>query len=621
MSLSDDKFFRQLSVQRDLRLSPTPQNDAWITSEKAQNIKKWITYYRRNWDLFAEEVLGIKLYPVQKYKIHLMGIADVFWDVSSRGASKSFLCGLGAIIAMCLYPNSEIIITANVSFQGQKLAEEKIRDEIVVKLSPYLRYLYEHGFLTIKTGGSNDAYVYTIKNTLNDSSIGVVTCSESARGTRATMIIYEEARLLKKSLIDSVFEFMGHNRPAPYMLNKKYQTSRWQETTKSLYITSTRYEWEWFIRAYRQAVAYQFTKVRETYVTVAEDFYTAIWEGTRTWKDYRKLKRQVSPSDFLMEGLNETMGVMEDAFFNLKEFVENQEIEEAFVPPTNIQIATGSVPKFRKKGVDEIRIVAIDFAFANKTAKTGVDNDNTIIECVAGIWKGDHFERRVEYITQWEASDSTGAAWRVRELRQDFEADYIVHDIRAGGETVFNIMTEYREHPKRGFGWDAHGLTVADKIDYQTVSQAKLDDLKHRTVDPEAIPCLIPMIGSSDNNSTWWLLLRKQLELGNIKFLVPLERKRELLEDSGEFFKLQSEELAEVLAPYGETDLLIQEAVALNLDVVKDKIVLKEDRNKTKDRVVVLSYVNAIFDKIENAWNKQLQEKDDFDIDDLELVF
>ena len=125
--------------------------------------------------------------------------------------------------------------------------------------------------------------------------------------------------------------------------------------------------------------------MRETYVTVAEDFYTAIWEGTRTWKDYRKLKRQVSPSDFLMEGLNETMGIMEDAFFNLKEFVENQEIEEAFVPPTNIQIATGSVPKFRKKGVDEIRIVAIDFAFANKTAKTGVDNDNTIIECVAGI--------------------------------------------------------------------------------------------------------------------------------------------------------------------------------------------------------------------------------------------
>ena len=115
--------------------------------------------------------------------------------------------------------------------------------------------------------------------------------------------------------------------------------------------------------------------------------------------------------------------------------------------------------------------------------------------------------------------------------------------------------------------------------------------------------------------------LRHQLELGNIKFLTSLQNKQELLEDTGEYFKLSSEELAEVLAPYGETDLLIQEAVKLNIEIKQDKIVLKEDRNKTKDRVVVLSYVNYIFDKIENAWNKQLQEKDDFDIDDLELVF
>lgn len=162
---------------------------------------------------------------------------------------------------------------------------------------------------------------------------------------------------------------------------------------------------------------------------------------------------------------------------------------------------------------------------------------------------------------------------------------------------------------------------MCDRMDYQVISQAKYDDLVHRTVDPNAIPCLIPMIGSIDNNSAWWVSLRRQLELGNIKFLVPMSAKREILEDSGKYFNLSSEELAEVLAPYGETELLIQEAVALNLDVVKDKIVLKEDRNKTKDRVVVLSYANAIFDKIENAWNKQLQDKDEFDIEDLNLVF
>ena len=94
-----------------------------------------------------------------------------------------------------------------------------------------------------------------------------------------------------------------------------------------------------------------------------------------------------------------------------------------------------------------------------------------------------------------------------------------------------------------------------------------------------------------------------------------------MLEDTGEYFKVSSEELAEILAPYGETDLLIQEAVKLNIEIKQDKVVLKEDRNKTKDRVVVLSYVNYIFDKIENEWNRQLQTKDDIDWDDVELVF
>ena len=62
---------------------------------------------------------------------------------------------------------------------------------------------------------------------------------------RSTWNIYEEARLLKKSLIDSVFEPMGHCRPAKYLLSKEYQTPRWLEKARSTYITSARYKFEW----------------------------------------------------------------------------------------------------------------------------------------------------------------------------------------------------------------------------------------------------------------------------------------------------------------------------------------------------------------------------------------
>lgn len=621
MSLSNEKFFRQLAVKQDLQLATVRKNE-WAKTQKAERVKKWITYYRRNWEQYVEDVLQIQLYPVQKYKIHMMSVADVYWDVSTRGCAKTFLCGLGAIIAFNLYPHSEIVITASTIGQASIMVEKKIRDEIIKKLSPYLLYLYSNGYITISKGGANDSFAYIVENKLNGSTIMVAVCSDAARGLRSTINIYEEARLLKKTMVDSVFEPMGHNRSAPYLLKPEYKTSRWVETAKSIYLTSTRYEWEWFIRSYRKAVVRQFSKSKECYVTVAEDFYTAIWEGSRTWADYRKMKRELSDADFLMEGLNATQGMTEDSWFNLKQFVDNQEISEAFVPPTDNQVFTDTKPKFRiKDSMNEVRIIGVDFAFANKTGKTGVDNDNTIIECFAGIWKGNHFERRLEYITQWEASDSTGAMWRVRELFQDYNADYICMDGRSGGESLFNMVTENKEHPKRGQAWDSRGLTVSDRTDYHLVSQAKIDDYRHRTIDPYAIPCIFPVIGSTELNSSGWLSLRHQLDLGNIKFLKSLQTRRDELVDSGEFFKLQSEDLAETLAPYGETDLLIQEAVQLNVEIKQDRPILKEDRNKTKDRVVVLSYVNMIFDKIENAWNKQLQEKDDFDIDDLELVF
>ena len=104
--------------------------------------------------------------------------------------------------------------------------------------------------------------------------------------------------------------------------------------------------------------------------------------------------------------------------------------------------------------------------------------------------------------------------------------------------------------------------------------------------------------------------------------LVSMADKQQEMEDSGEYFKLTSEELADKLAPYGETDLLIQEAIKLNTEIKGDNLYLKEDNKATKDRVVVMSYVNIVIDKIEMEWNKRLtNDEEDYDIDDLQLVY
>lgn len=69
-----NRFFRQKAVQQELQLAKNANLD-WTQTDSAKNAKKWITRYRRNWDILAQELFEWKLYPVQLFKLHMMGVA------------------------------------------------------------------------------------------------------------------------------------------------------------------------------------------------------------------------------------------------------------------------------------------------------------------------------------------------------------------------------------------------------------------------------------------------------------------------------------------------------------------------------------------------------------------
>lgn len=319
---------------------------------------------------------------------------------------------------------------------------------------------------------------------------------------------------------------------------------------------------------------------------------------------------------FRMEDLNEMIGEAEDAFFTIQSFKDNQIIQSCFKPPTIQQLYMGTNLNNPKKKVDEVRLIISDFAFANTTSRE--QNDNTIIIFMSLHWKGNRFERCIDYIEGFPASDSLGAADRIRGLILDYEADYYILDLRNGGEVLFNYLTIPKENPERGIYWDCRGLGLADK--YQIIPQGKIDDLKNRTVDKNYKHCVIPMIGTSELNSVMWVELKKQLSCNNIKFLVSMQDRQTILEDNGDYFNLTTEELANELLPYGQTEELIREAINLKAEFKNDKVKLVEPRSGTKDRAVVLSYGNYIASLIENEWNKQNQIED-FDIDDIQLIW
>lgn len=584
--------------------------------QKEENAIEWLTLFqlRRNWHIYVDLVLGIKLRPFQMIMIYLMGISDVFFAICCRGLSKTFIVGLGNIVKMNLYPYTEAVITSSTVAQANKMVEDKIRDELIKKLSPYLLYMYEHEYLVITKPEDG----YRIENKLNGSTLRVLPCQDSSRGPRATILTYEETRLLKKGMVDSVFEKMAHPRQAKYLSNPVYGNNpRWKEECQHIYITSARYKFEWFWLLFKKTFTRIFTDTKVRCNIFAGDIFMAIDNGFKTWADYWNGKAG-GEMDFRMEDLNEMISEGDDAFFNLKSFKENQIIDRCFRPPTALQFFAGEQPDFPEKKEDEIRLVIMDIAFANTTGCT--KNDNTIITLMSAHWDGkkNRFERHIDYIEGHDASDTIGASDRFRYLKWVYDADYAAFDGRSGGEVIYNHLTEPLPMPNLGARWNGCGLSPAEK--YHVVSDAKLADYHSRVVDKNAVPCLIPVIATPEINSQGWLSLRKQLETNNMKFLISMQDYQNELTDSGEYYQYTAEELVNQLEPYGQTDMMVIEAVNLKTVIKQDKIKLEEPRTGTKDRIVTIMYGNYIIDLIENAWQQQLQE-DEFDIESIQLVY
>ena len=433
---------------------------------------------------------------------------------------------------------------------------------------------------------------------------------------RATLLIYEECRLLKKGIIDSVFEKMAHPRQAMFMNLPQYAgDKRWIEECQSVYITSARFKSEWFWNTFKTVVQECFANKKIPYNFFAGDIFLSMCFGLKTVSDYFKSKKQSGELDFRMEDLNEMVGEAENAFFSHELMRKNQVYRKAYRFPTINDIYEGKDLKNRKKQDDEIRLLWIDFAFANTTGAE--ENDQSVIGCTSLVKKDGKYRRICDYITTHPASDSDGIDLKIREMFWDYKADYIVFDCRNGGEVVYTDLTKPRKHPQRAESdWNEHGFTIAIENAYQTSTTAKLDDLRARTIDPQAIPCLIPMIGTTELNSNMWLDLQKKLRDGEIDLLIEDIEFEQKFEETKEYFTLTDEEKTSIRLPYVMTMALINEAINLSQEWREGKVKLTEPRSGTKDIIVSFAYGNYVSSLIINKLEQTENDGDEVNLDD-----
>lgn len=582
-SISRRVYKNRSADERQGNLHTKFPSDSFLgNASNMDHVMQWITFFRRNLHRFVLDYLGIKLHLYQRVMLYLMGIMYFIVVIASRASAKSFIIALYACCRGILYPNSKIVLVSSTKGQAKLLVSEKIQKELMDR-SPVLR----KEILKIKDN-QNEVIVYF----RNHSTITVVPASENARGYRSNIAVREEFRQIKKHIDDSIIAPLQIIRQTPYMMDAYYSNiPELQEENVDIYISSSWFDdgqnWMWGI----VDQAFDDMLKGRPGCLLAFDESIAIMHKIKSMRYFQTEKKKQDPITWQLEFLNVRLKENQRAFFTHSMIQQNQRCKRPFYPRTLFDFKTGKRnPYDIPKQKNEVRVVACDMAFVKNDK-----NDNSIFSCIRllpesttyehessnGVTIDNGYRRIVPYLESVQGGDLTRQAIRIRQLFQDFSADYIVLDLRNAGIAIYDLLAKVMYDEERG-------------IEYSPLSCMNDESVANRIKIEGATPCIFIINATQKLNSDIALDFRRVLESKKIDLLISFEQaKEEILPDIKEY--VNSPDASEQIfyeAPFLETQALINETTELVYEKKEQTgaIVIREQGANRKDRYTSVSY-------------------------------
>lgn len=449
-------------------------NNSWLKDEvTCKNFMLWVTFWRRNMHLFITDYLGIKLYLYQSIFLAFMGRYVDVCIIGSRAIAKSLMMAIYAVAKCILYPGTEFVITANRQKQAKLILTEKI-EGILMQRSAVLRR-------EVKSISTNDRDLSCKFH--NGSKILFVICNDDSRGFRSTANGAEEAREINKKKYDEIVSPFKVVRNVPYLMTDEYKgMTELLEQPQTIMISSSVADKHWLYK-YALDTAKNMIKEKSS-VFLACDISVTLEHGIRTMEQLEEEKRKIDPVSWLVEYENAVLRENTNAFFPYELVTENQRLSHAFYPHGKQKIQ-GQRRLKRQDG--EIRIVSCDLAFVNRRG-----NDRSAFTCIRMLPENDGsiytYRLQVPYIESFMGQETSKQALRIRQIYEDFEADYIVLDTRNNGVAVYESLARTMFDEERG-------------TEYSPLKCFNDDEFANRIVVPNAKPVIYCVFASQKKNS------------------------------------------------------------------------------------------------------------------------
>lgn len=559
-----------LDKNQDAIASQLPKG-AWLSNpDHVRRLIEYTTFWRRNPEIFAKQYLGITLYPYQELWLHEMFNAESATVVGSRAIAKTMVAALFACEKAILYPGTQIVVCSATKPQGAMLVA-KIQSELC-RMSPMLR----REISEIKKS-QNDTSVHF----KNGSTIFCVVLSENARGYRANIMIVDEARQCSKETIDTVIVPMLVVQKPAFMYLRDYDgDERFITEPSSVYISSATDDQHWLY--HRTETEFKTMMSGGNSIFLALDYTVTLRHGIKTRKQLIRDIRQFDPVTARIEYFNQVLKQNSKAYYKYAELKACQTLTQAFYPRRDDDVIGRVKNKYAiPKLPGEVRIVAADFAFVNRTG-----NDNSSFSCLRLIPDGgDHGQKvyrvQVPHMEIMRGSEMKRQAIRILQLKADFQADYLVLDLRNGGVSAYDLMARVLHDPDRG-------------VDYPPLRAMNDEVIAARVNNPDADSCIYCITASLKLNSEIAVNFKMMLLQHLIEFLVPRD---EAVAELRKFVPaynttMDPDEIYFWERPYLETALMVAETVNLQYERMENtgQIKIHERGNATKDRYTSVSY-------------------------------
>lgn len=549
----------------------------------------WCTFFRRNLHRLAIDYLGIKLHLYQQLILYLMGISQLIVIVACRAAAKSFIIALYACCKAIVKPGSKIVLGSATRGQSKLIISEKIKNELM-NMSPAL---------SKEIRGIKDSANESIVYFKNGSTIKVFTANEFARGLRSTDAVREEFRQIDKNIDDSVISPFQTIRQAPYMIDPYYSSIEdLKEDPIDIYISSSWFDdghWMWDI----VDQAYEDMLENGTSAMLAFDESITLKHNIRTQRQMQQEKKKQDPITWKIEFLNLKIRNNSSAFFTYSMLTDNQVLKQVFYPRNHKDVKFHKRNKYTiPKQEGEIRVISCDIAFVE-----GKKNDNSIYTCIRGLPESLTYEtenseievkqgykRQYSYIESNQIGDTTKQAIRIRQLYEDFEADYIVLDTRNGGLQILYALGKTLYDEERG-------------VEYQPIKCMNNDTYADVVKNPNAPAVIFAINATQQLNSDIAYSFRRSLLEHRMELLVNYNTaKEEILNENKDYLDEFNIDLQlEYEKPFLETQAMISECAELLYEKSPQTGVVKiyEQGNNRKDRYTSCSYGSYFFDQLE----------------------